>query len=98
MRSDPTFGSNIYGQSVRLYPQRDYLMHRDFQMLVENDGWNTQPAVAPFLKAVMTIPDLGDTTLADWNYFVEAPNCFFKHCEEMFGKHVVKNILSKMIL
>ena len=98
LRSDPVFGSDSYGQSARLYSDRVYLMHRDFQMLVENYGWNALPAFAPFLNAVTNIPDLGDETLADRNYFVEAPSCFVKHYKEMFGKHVAKNVLTNDIV
>ena len=98
MKSDPEFGSDSYGQSARLYPERVYLMHRDFQMLVENYGWNALPAFAPFLNAVTNIPDLGDKTLADRNYFVEAPSCFVKHYKELFGKHVAKNVLTNDIV
>ena len=67
-------------------------------MLVENDGWKALPAFVPFLNAMTNIPDLGDNTLADRNYFVEASNCFFRHYKEMFGKHVAKNVLTNDIV
>jgi len=61
-------------------------------MLVENEGWKAQLAFAPFLKAVTNITDMGHKTLANRNFFVEAPNCFFKRYKEMFVKHVAKNV------
>ena len=67
-------------------------------MLVENSGWKNQPAFAPYLKAIKNIPYLGDKTLADQNYFVEAPKCFFNHYKEIFGKHVAKNVLTSDIV
>ena len=69
LRLDPQYGSTSYEQSARLYPGRVYLMHQDFQILVHNDGWKDQTAFAPFLKAVQSILDLGDKTLADMIFF-----------------------------
>jgi len=63
-------------------------MMRDFHLLMKKDGWKELLEFAPFLKSVQSIPDLGDKTLVDKNYVIDLSRCFFKHCNEMFGKHV----------
>jgi len=67
LRCDPQFSSDSYGQTTRLYPERVYLMMRDFHLLKKNDGWKELSEFAPFLKAVSSIPDLGDKILVDKN-------------------------------
>ena len=42
-------------------------------MLIKNEGWKAQPAFASFLEADTNTLNLGDKTLADRNYFVDAP-------------------------
>ena len=73
-------------------------MMTDLHLLKKNDGWKELSEVTSFLKAVSSIPDLGDKTLVDKNYFIDAPGCFFKHSNEMFMKHVAKNVLTNDIV
>ena len=56
---DETFGKGCYGHTLRLYPERVYVMHRDLATL-ENGGWKDHPAFAKYLAKVgeiVTIPD-----------------------------------------
>jgi len=56
---DETFGKGCYGHTLRLYPERVYVMHRDLATL-ENGGWKDHPAFAKYLAkvgAIVTIPD-----------------------------------------
>ena len=49
--SDPEFGHDSYGQAVRLYPERVYIMKKELDDLI-NGGWQEREEYAPYLKAV----------------------------------------------
>ena len=46
LRNDPELGRHSHGQTLRLYTERCYVMKRDFDNLVIDDGWKTMPEFA----------------------------------------------------
>ena len=86
LRSDPEFGSDSYGQSIWLYVERCYLMRRDLDELVDNDGWKLKPEFADYIEAIETMPDLGDKIQASKSFFIKDPTFFVN----------AKSILSSM--
>ena len=75
-RRDPMFGPDSYGQSIRLYVERCYLMWRNMNELVDEDGWKKKAEFKRYLDAIEKIPDLGNKHHADRSFFAAAPKNF----------------------
>ena len=97
-RSDPEFGPDSFGQSIRLYVERVYDMWKDMNDLVENDGWKSRPEFRPYVNAIEKVPDLGNKQYADKSFFVEAPQNFFREIQKSFAKHTSTACRSSEIL
>ena len=88
LRNDPEFGTDSYGQTARLYVERVFVMHNEFEELVNEDKWKEHTAFAPFIEALDSIPDLKNKKHIDKNFFIAAPTIFFDKYNQMFVKHV----------
>ena len=84
---DPELGQDRHGQTLRLYIERCYVMKRDFDNLVIDDGWKTMSEIVAYLKAVECMPDLGEKCYADKSFFADVLSCFFS-TYLFFNKHV----------
>ena len=51
-------------------------MKRDFDNLVNDDGWKAMPEFAAYLKAIECVPNLGEKRYVDKSFFADAPSCF----------------------
>ena len=65
LRRDLKFGQNIYGQTTWLYIECGFVMQRDLNKLVENNGWKSKSEFKAYIKAVEKVPDLGEKQYAD---------------------------------
>ena len=92
LRRDPVFGHDSHGQTIRLYPERCYLMYRDLDELRTDDGWKNKPEFKEYLDAVKRIPDLGQKEYADRSFFNDAPELFFREYSHMFTKHISNKV------
>ena len=98
LRSDPEFGPDSYGNSIRLYVERCYVMWRDMNCLFEDEGWKRRPEFKAYLNAIEKVPDLGNKKYADRTFFHSVPSNFFREMKSTFSKHTSKAVRSSGIL
>ena len=78
LRRDPEFGSDRFGQILRLYPESCFVIKRELEELMKDNGWRARPEFAAYIKALDKIPDLGEKRYANRSFFIDAPACFFR--------------------
>jgi hypothetical protein len=87
MRNNPNFGKGTYGFMSPYCVEHTYVMNRDLEHL-ENDGYKTHPAFAPFMKAVAVVPQNDGVSKAGSAYFQKFPEVFFGTFRHLFDKHI----------
>ena len=98
LRRDPNLGNDSYGQTLRLYIERCFVMQRDLDSLADDDGWKSRSEFKACVGAIKRIPDLNEKQHADSRFFADAPACFFREYNNMFHKHVSTAVRSSDIL
>jgi hypothetical protein len=87
---DPVFGS--YGHISCLVPEHLFIMCKQLNALIENDGWKPAPEFVGFLsKAFNGVNEMGEVSKVGKEYFQRLPKVCLDKFKETFHAHTPRS-------